>query len=178
MTCAMLLGVMKQREFYDDPIIQKAYTAKKLLDLAFLIQAQVTEVYVHRGMIFPVSCSSTLLFLNKCGPASVTEVARALQHPHQTVAQHLTTLSKLSIIDKQADQTDRRRVEYVLTDLGASQANLLDEYNQDAALIFEQLDQDIGTDLGGVLDTGIAALKRQSMGDRFWDQFEAEATQS
>jgi DNA-binding MarR family transcriptional regulator len=163
---------MNQREFYDNPVIQKAYTAKKLLDLAFLIQGQVTEVYAHKGMIFPVSCSSTLLFLSNRGPASVTEVARALQHPHQTVAQHIATLGKLHIIDKRDDETDRRRIEYFLTDIGTAQADLLDAYNLEAAEVFERLNRDIGTDLGDVLDIGIAALKRRTMADRFWDLFE------
>lgn len=166
------IGVMTQPKFYDNAIIQKAYTAKKLLDLAFLIQAQVTEVYVHKGMIFPVSCSSTLLYLHKRGPASVTEAARVLQHPHQTVAQHLATLSKLNIIDKRSDETDRRRVEYFLTGLGEAQAALLDQYNIEAAEVFERLNADIGTDLGDVLDIGLAALNNRSMADRFWDLFE------
>lgn len=169
---------MNHREFYDDLVIQKAYTAKKLLDLAFLIQGQVTEVYVHKGMIFPVSCSSTLLFLSRGGPASVTEVARALQHPHQTVAQHLATLGKLNIIEKRTDETDRRRIEYVLTDIGRAQADFLDRYNTEAAEVFEHLNRDIGIDLGDVLDMGIAALKRRSMADRFWDLFELGSQKS
>lgn len=169
---------MDQPEFYNNVIVQKAYTAKKLLDLAFLIQAQVTAVYAHKGMIFPVSCSSTLLYLGKQGPASVTEVARALQHPHQTVAQHLATLGKLNIIDKRADAGDRRRLEYVLTDLGRSQADLLDQYNIEAAEVFDRLNTDIGTDLGDVLDMGIRALNNRSMADRFWDLFELDAKPS
>ena len=163
---------MTRREFYNTAIVQKAYTAKKLLDLAFLIQSQVTEVYTHKGMIFPVSCSSTLLYLGKCGPASVTEVARVLQHPHQTVAQHLATLTRLHIIDKRADEADRRRIEYFLTDVGKAQATLLDQYNVEAAEVFERLNRDIGTDLGDVLDIGISSLKKRSMADRFWDLFE------
>lgn len=165
---------MNQPAFYDNVIVQKAYTAKKLLDLAYLIQAQVTEVYTHKGMIFPVSCSSTLLYLGKQGPASVTEVARALQHPHQTVAQHLSTLGKLNIVESRADERDRRRLEYVLTDLGRAQAGLLDQYNIEAAEVFERLNDDIGTDLGSVLDIGIRALNSRSMADRFWDLFELE----
>ena len=169
---------MTRRQFYDSAIVQKAYTAKKLLDLAFLIQSQVTEVYVHKGMIFPVSCSSTLLYLGKFGPASVTEVARVLQHPHQTVAQHLATLSRLHIIDKRVDEADRRRIEYFLTDAGKVQADLLDQYNVEAADVFERLNRDIGTDLGDVLDIGIAALNRRSMADRFWDLFELDSAKS
>lgn len=86
-------------------------------------QNQVTKVYARNGMVFPVSCSSTLLHLNKNGPASVTEVARALP-PHQTVAQLLATLSKLHVIEKRTDAADRRRTEYFLTEFGTAQASL------------------------------------------------------
>ena len=158
---------MIHRDFYDTAIVRKAYTAKKLLDLAFLIQTQVTKVYVRKGMIFPVSCSSTLLHLSKDGPASVTEIARALKHPHQTVAQHLATLSKLGIIEKRSDIADRRRAEYVLTDLGVTQAGHLDQYNAEAASVFEGLDADIDADLGDLLDNAMTALDARPMDERF-----------
>lgn len=158
---------MTRLDFYDSAIVRKAYTAKKLLDLAFLIQAQVTKVYARNGMVFPVSCSSTLLHLSKSGPASVTEVARALEHPHQTVAQHLATLSKLRIIGKRTDAADRRRTEYFLTEFGEAQANLLHQYNVEAAAVFEGLDTDIGADLGDLLDRAMAALNARPMDDRF-----------
>ena len=158
---------MTRLDFYDSAIVRKAYTAKKLLDLAFLIQAQVTKVYARNGMVFPVSCSSTLLHLSKSGPASVTEVARALEHPHQTVAQHLATLSKLHIIGKRTDAADRRRTEYFLTEFGTAQASLLNQYNVEAAAVFEGLDTDIGADLGDLLDRAMAALNARPMDDRF-----------
>ncbi|WP_269714036.1 MarR family winged helix-turn-helix transcriptional regulator [Caulobacter sp. NIBR2454] len=158
---------MIHREFYDSAVVRKAYTAKKLLDLAFLIQSQVTQVYARKGMVFPVSCSSTLLHLSKSGPASVTEVARALQHPHQTVAQHLATLSKLRAIEKRTDPADRRRTEYFLTAFGTAQADLLHQYNIEAAAVFEGLDTDIGADLGDLLDNAMAALDARPMDERF-----------
>lgn len=158
---------MPHRDFYDSAIVRKAYTAKKLLDLAFLIQSQVTKVYVRKGMVFPVSCSSTLLHLNKEGPASVTEVARALQHPHQTVAQHLATLGKLRIVERRTDAADRRRTEYLLTEFGEAQADLLDHYNVEAASVFQGLNADIGADLGDILDKAMSALDDRPMDDRF-----------
>jgi len=163
---------MSQKEFYEDDVLQRAYTAKKLLDLSYLIQSQVTEVYARKGLIFPVSCSSTLLRIHRSGPASVTELARALAHPHQTVAQHLNTLSGLKIIERRPDETDRRRVAYTLTDVGKEQAAILEDYNLEAAKVFEELNSDIGTDLGRTLDQCTRALFRSSMADRFWDLFE------
>ncbi len=158
---------MNSPDFYDDAIVRKAYTAKKLLDLTFLIQSQVVKVYTRNGMVFPVSCSSTLLHLSRSGPASVTEVASALRHPHQTVAQHLATLGKLRIVEKRSDAKDRRRTEYVLTEFGTTQAGLLHAYNVEAAAVFEGLDADIGCDLGELLDHAIAALNIRPMDDRF-----------
>jgi len=158
---------MTHRDFYHDAIVRKAYTAKKLLDLAFLIQSQVAQIYVRKGMVFPVACSSTLLQLSKGGPASVTEVARVLQHPHQTVAQHLVTLDKLKIVDKRTDESDRRRTEYFLTEIGEIQASRLDQYNVEAADAFESLNKDLGVELGDILDVAMAALNTRGMADRF-----------
>jgi DNA-binding MarR family transcriptional regulator len=165
---------MSHRDFYDSAIVRKAYTAKKLLDLAFLIQSQVTKVYARNGMVFPVSCSSTLLHLSKSRPASVTEVARSLRHPHQTVAQHLATLSKLHVIGKRTDAADRRRTEYYLTDFGTTQADLLHQYNVEAAAVFEGLDADIGADLGDLLDKAMRALDDRPMDDRFSPTFSGD----
>ncbi len=165
---------MIHSDFYDSAIVRKAYTAKKLLDLAFLIQSQVTKVYTRNGMVFPVSCSSTLLHLGRRGPASVTEVARALRHPHQTVAQHLGTLGRLGLIGKRTDPADRRRTEYFLTDFGTSQARLLDRYNVEAATVFQGLDADIGADLGDLLDSAMAALDARPMDARFSPQFSGD----
>lgn len=160
---------MARSEFYRSKIIQKAYTAKKLLDLAYLIIDQVADVYVQKGMIFPVICSSTLLFLSKRGPASVTEIARVLEHPHQTIAQHLATLGKLGIVKKRQDKTDKRRSEYHLTQTGVKQAALLDNYNLQAAEVFQSLDEDVAVDLARVLDASMAALKKWPMADRFME---------
>lgn len=165
---------MTDPDFYDNETIQKAYTAKKLLDLAYLILDQVAQVYSQKGMIFPVICSSTLMCLSKRGPASVTEIARVLKHPHQTVAQHLKTLTRLGIVEKRADENDKRRTEYILTTLGKGQAERLDNYNLQAADVFQTLDGDIEVDLGAILDVGTEALNRRTMTDRFWELFDME----
>jgi DNA-binding MarR family transcriptional regulator len=163
---------MKRRQltknsFYDSSVIDKAYTAKKLLDLFYLIQSQVSQVYRQKGMIFPVICSSTLLFLSRHGPASVTEVARALEHPHQTVAQHFKTLGKLGILKNQKDPLDKRRSEYFLTETGTDQAARLELYNVEAAEVFKSLDRDLGQDLGQLLDSGRHSLLQKTMVERF-----------
>ena len=167
---------MSKSNFYDSDTIKKAYTAKKLLDLAYLITTQVTEVYVQKGMIFPVICSSTLLCLSTTGPASVTEIARVLHHPHQTVAQHLRTLIKLGIVEKRQDQTDKRRSEYHLTPVGLEQAQLLNNYNVQAADVFKSLDEDIEANLGKLLDAGVEALNKRTMAERFWELFDMVET--
>lgn len=167
---------MSKKNFYDTDTIQKAYTAKKLADLINLIVQQVTPVYGQMGMVFPVICSSTLLCLSTRGPASVTEIARLLHHPHQTVAQHLRILTGLGIIEKQPDPNDKRRSEYHLTDLGLKQAALLGTYNLRAADVFQSLSDDINVDLPAVLDAGVKALTKRTMEDRFWELFDMEET--
>ena len=142
--------------------------------MSYLILDQVAQVYSQKGMIFPVICSSTLLCLSKNGSASVTKIARVLKHPHQTLAQHLKTLTKLGIVKNREDKNDKRRTEYFLTARGAAQADLLDHYNLQAADVFKSLDEDIGVDLGATLDVGIEALNRRTMVDRFWELFDME----
>lgn len=163
---------MTKNSFYDSGVIDKAYTAKKLLDLSYLIQSQVSQVYRQKGMIFPVICSSALLFLSRHGPASVTEVAKALEHPHQTVAQHFKTLGKLGIVQNQKDPLDKRRSEYFLTEIGKDQAARLELYNVEAADVFTGLDGDLGQDLGQILDAGRDSLLQKSMADRFAELFD------
>lgn len=158
---------MELGNFYNSKIIDKAYTAKKLLDNAYLIMEQAKSVYIQRGMVFPVICSSTLVCLKTGGFTSVTEIAKEIGHPHQTVAQHLRALSKLDILDKRTDKKDLRRTEYYLTALGHEQAELLNKYNIEAASVFRGLDADIGIDLGATLDAAYDQLTRKTLSDRF-----------
>lgn len=158
---------MTRLEFYKDDTIQKAYTAKKLLDLAYLIQGQAAEVYRARGMVFPVICSSTLLRLANAGPASVTQIASVLEHPHQTITQHLNALIKLGIAEKRQDESDKRRFEFHLTPFGVEQAALLAAYNTAAARVFTDLDEALSVTLSSVLDEGMAALKERPLAARF-----------
>ncbi len=158
---------MSRSEFYRDDTIQKAYTAKKLLDLAYLIQGQAAEVYRARGMVFPVICSSTLLRLADAGPASVTQIAAVLEHPHQTITQHLNALIKLGIAEKRPDESDKRRFEFHLTPFGEEQAALLKSYNAAAARVFTELDEALSVTLSAVLDGGITALKEHPLAARF-----------
>jgi DNA-binding MarR family transcriptional regulator len=158
---------MSVSKFYTNETINKAYTAKKLLDLSYLIQQQAAAVYTAKGMVFPVICSSTLLRLAAGGPGSVTDIAQVLEHPHQTIAKHLATLEKLGIVGKQPDPQDRRRTEYHLTAFGQDQAALLHAYNREAAQVFSDLDAEISTDLSAALDTAITSLKGKSFAARF-----------
>jgi len=158
---------MPTSPFYDSETIQKAYTPKKLLDLVHLIIEQVSPVYSQKGMIFPISCSSTLLNLGRNGPASVTEIAKILGHPHQTVAQHLNILTKLGLVRKHADRNDKRRSEYRLTKKGSDQADRLNHYNLGAAEVFQSLSDDVGVDMAQILDAAYGHLKRRTIADRF-----------
>lgn len=157
---------MRDSSFYNTNIMSKAYTAKKLLDLKYLILEQAAPIYVKRGLIFPVTCSSTLLHLNNAGPSSVTEIAKALDHPHQTIAQYLCKLTKLGLVDCRLDTNDKRRSEYHLTKKSKNQLTKLINYNRESALAFEGLNKDIGVDLSQVLDTSFEHLKRKSLSER------------
>lgn len=167
---------MSTAKFYNSELIQKAYTAKKALDFFYLILEQVRTVYLDKGMIFPVIASSTLLYISEHEPVSLTEISKALEHPHQVIAQRTATLMKLNLLRKQPDPNDKRRSEFSLTKIGSTQAALLHKYNIEAADVFQSIFDDAGVDIGAALDAGNNAMKQRTMAHRFSDLFGEEPT--
>jgi DNA-binding MarR family transcriptional regulator len=162
---------MSKSKFYNSDLIHKAYTGKKSLDFSYLVLAQVETVYRNKGMVFPVVTSSTLLYLSEQGSASLTEIAKALQFPHQVIAQRINSLSKLDLLEKHPDPNDKRRSEYHLTRKGKDQAARLAAYNIEAAAVFQSVFDDAGVDIGAALDSGCAALEEKTMAERFIEIF-------
>ncbi len=140
---------------------------KQLSSLSALIQEQMTPVFAQKGIVLPVICSSTLLCLGRIAPATVTDIAKQVGHPHQSVAQHLGKLLKLGIIKKQADTNDKRRTEYVLTAVGQQQIQKLHAYNQQAEKVFETLAKTLGADLPALLLAAEEQLRTRPLTARF-----------
>ncbi|MFC7049405.1 MarR family winged helix-turn-helix transcriptional regulator [Emcibacter nanhaiensis] len=165
---------MKLQQFKKELDRDPAFTGKMALDFAMLISRQAETVYEDRGIEFPVIVSSTLLCLAEVGSASLVEIARTLDHPHQLVAQRVKTMAKLDLITSAPDPDDRRRTIFRLTPKGWQQANLLKDYRRDAALVFSALSEEVSADLLALLHQAVTALKDKPLADRFADLAQTE----
>jgi DNA-binding MarR family transcriptional regulator len=147
--------------------LDPAFTGKMALDFAHLIGIQAESVYQARGIVFPVSASSAMRFLDSVETASLLDVTRALGHQHQLVAQRVKILLKLELIEAQADPHDKRRTLYRLTPAGRRQAQTLQDYCVQAAIVFEELSSEVGCDLLAALRTAARALQKTTLFERF-----------
>ena len=167
----------KEHNFRVELAADPAFTAKMAYDFAMLVGRQAESVYQSMGIAFPVTVSSTVLYLTKVKASSLAEIARALDHPHQLIAQRLKTLLKLELIESKPDPSDRRRTEYRLTKKGKSQGKHLQKYCSEADGIFSDLSTELGVDLLAALRNAHAALQDVPLSRRFTSKQNQEATQ-
>lgn len=80
--------------FANTEILRKAYLGKHAQNLLFLSSGQVADVYLDRGITIPVRLSSTLQFISQQSGASLADIARALEIPHQLISQRTEKLLK------------------------------------------------------------------------------------
>ncbi|MEM9171041.1 MAG: helix-turn-helix domain-containing protein, partial [Pseudomonadota bacterium] len=95
--------------FFRDDRDRRAFLGKGLQDLFFLLNAQMGVVYRDRGVVIPVELSSTLRFVERCGPVSISQIAAGLAASHQLISLRVATLAELRLVDGRPDATDRRR---------------------------------------------------------------------
>lgn len=155
------------RKFREALEADAAFTGKMALDFAFLIAAQAEEVYKRKGICFPVTVSSTLLYLSRVNAASLLEISTALNHQHQLVAQRIKILLKLALIEASADPMDKRRTLYRLTKEGKHQGEILQDYCKEAADVFVDLSSEVGVNLLETLHQASVALQRNPLLERF-----------
>jgi DNA-binding MarR family transcriptional regulator len=173
----MDINMIKQDDFRAELAASPAFTAKMALDFAMLVSRQAESVYQSMGISFPVTASSTVLYLTQVKAASLAEIARTLGHPHQLIAQRLKTLRKLELIESKPDLSDRRRTAYILTKKGKSQGNRLQKYCSEADRIFCDLSDEIGVDLLSALRNAHATLQDLPLSRRFKSDMNNESAQ-
>lgn len=157
----------KDEEFKADLAEDLAFLPKMALDFALLTARQAESVYERAGIDFPVSVSSTVLFLARVKTASLVEIARALGQPHQLIAQRIKILVKLDLIESEPDPEDGRRIVYSLTRSGKAQSVKLLKYCDEAAVVFAKLCKEIGADLLPALSAAVDALQEKPLLRRF-----------
>lgn len=154
-------------QFLKELNINEAFLAKSVFNLHLLIQKQADDVYAAKGLEFPVVVSSTLLFLSSVNKASVTQIAKALDHTHQLAAQRIKILLKLSLIEITEDSKDKRATFYKLTKKGVKQSEVLNNYCLEATIAFNSLSDELGINLQATLNNAIQALNKKTLSERF-----------
>lgn len=147
-----------------------AFTPKAALDFAFLIEKQAEQVYEKFGIRFPVIASSTMHFIGLAKEASLADVAKALEIPHQLAAQRIKLLLELEMIQSRADELDKRRTLYSFTKIGKRQYLLLDRYLESADKVFLKLNESIGTNLLDSLQAAKRAFIDSSLEERILNE--------
>jgi DNA-binding MarR family transcriptional regulator len=119
-----------------------------------------TQIYADRlGIQAPVKTHSALLFLHKCGPASLTEIAARDGQSHQLLAARLGPLESLGLIERFDDPSDGRRRPYRLTRAGQAEARRVEEATRREAAAMQALFDEMGVDLNAVLEQAIERLR-------------------
>ncbi len=159
--------------------VVRSFIGKQADDLGNLISLQIKPVYQSLGIVVPVKSCSIIHYLNQnnldqTAGASLADLSKSLKQSHQLVKQKLPRLLKLGLIEVQQDIDDKRRLLYSLTDLGIKQASLLNENSLEK--VYENLSNEINTDIYQVLVAAINGLKQKDLLTRFNEQVQSKRT--
>lgn len=161
---------LQNRPFYERLSVDEAFVGARALNLTNLIRSQGDEFYQAAGLTAPSRTTSTILFLDHNGPSSLVEIARALGEQHQLTAQRTSLLEELSIVERKPDIHDKRRKTFHLTRRGAAEVALIEKRCSEAIELFNDLNKELGFDLGAALDAAYKALSKRSMIERLNDR--------
>lgn len=156
----------RKRPYYERLAIDEAFVGARAARLTNIIGEQGDEFFEAAGLTVPSRASSTILFINKNGPSSLVEIARALDEQHQLTAQRTQLLEKISIVVRKPDPNDRRRKTFHLTKHGAAEVALIERRCRQAIRIFDALNQELGFNLSAALDAAHNCLLKKSMMER------------
>ncbi len=153
--------------FETDRDIQSAYLGKHAQ--AWMLQSsdQLASVYLSRGLTISVTVSSTLHYIWLNEGASLADIGRGLNHPHQLVSLRIGKLMKGGLVEKRPDPHDGRRWEYHLTQDGQRQGQILDSLMRDTAEIYREIFSEIGCDLSQKIVEACLAIRRETLPERF-----------
>jgi len=162
----IVLRNMPNRPFYEQLSIAPAFVGARAQRLASLIGEQGDALLENVGSVIPARCISTIIYLDKNGPSSLVEIARALNEQHQLTAHRAKQLERLSIVTRKPDANDKRRRTFQLTQKGRDEAKRVEANCHLAIDIFDTISDEIGLDLNMALDRAYAVLKHRPLIDR------------
>ena len=157
---------MVARNFRDEHALNGAFVSNKLLRLVDLIALQGDTLLRDAGITIPSRAVACALFIGDKGQASLADIAKALDEPHQLTAHRVDDLIQLGLLERRDDPNDRRRKALSLTKKGKSQYQLLLVRLAEIEQAFTGLYAEIGHDLPAILETAMEALHRTPLLER------------
>ncbi len=131
-----------------------------------LLYQQQNELLESRNIRLSSRSISTLMLLRRKGSSSVTRIARELSISHQLAAQRLKSLKKRRLIEEGEAGEDRRKTILKLTSSGHKLANELEELWRNLERVYQDIFQEIGTDLTELLKDACRTLIRSPLSER------------
>ena len=174
--CFNLVTVVVAKNFRDEHALKGAFVSNKLLRLVDLIALQGDDLLRDAEITLPSRAVAYTLFIGDKGQASLADIAKALDEPHQLSAQRVEGLIQLGLLERKDDPKDRRRKALSLTRKGKRQYQLLLVRLEEIEQALSDLYTEIGYDLPEILEAAIDALGRTPLLDRIRENAEKHET--
>lgn len=149
-----------------DKPLRRVFLTTAMDQLSALIMEQGQQTLREAGVDFSIRAAPIVLLLTKKGPLAAADVAKALNQPHQLVAQRLDALVDLKIIARVSDPGDARRKLLKITPKGRTQLIRLKDTLDLIEVAYEQVFEKIGCDLAAKVLEAAEALTREPFPDR------------
>jgi DNA-binding MarR family transcriptional regulator len=145
--------------------LSRTFLGRLSEQLSELIEQQSAEVFKRAGLVIPVKSSSLLGAIATLGPASASDLVRALQRSHQLIQQKLPKLVALGLVTRRPAPDDQRIILIEITDKGREQLALLDRLGAAFERAYAEMEEDAGPVFDSI-DRAIGALKARPLIDR------------
>ena len=133
--------------------------------LELLVQ-QSQDLFASLDIDTPVRATSTFVLLAENPGASLADLARWLEQPHQLVAQRLQLLMRGGFVRRRGDPKDRRRKAFFLTEKGRTHVARVKMASDIGVRAIEDLGRELGVDLFAAIDNAHRGLLRSPVADR------------
>jgi DNA-binding MarR family transcriptional regulator len=146
--------------------LRRVFLGDTLDQLSAVILEQGQKALREAGVELSPRVAPIVLLLAKRGPLTAADLAKALQQPHQLVAQRLDALVDLKIIIRVSDPADARRKLLKMTPKGRVQLARLKEMLDLIEAAYERMFDRIGCDLSAKVLEAAEELSREPLADR------------
>lgn len=151
---------MSHRAFSYAQNLRPGFLAHMANRLDALICGQTEAMLQDAGVVTPVRSVSTMIYLRKCGPASLADIAAADRQSHQLVSSRVGPLEELGLVTRTIDKNDRRRKLLKLTAKGRADSKIIERVCEQIALGLDHLRHEINLDLMSAIEEAETRLKQ------------------